>query len=64
MEWKVWTEAPYNLGVNVKNKLLEGKEMKNRSRKILFSLMLAGSVALFATGCDSLKKQPETETET
>lgn len=38
--------------------------MKNRIKKILFTLMLAGSVALLAAGCDKLKKQPETETET
>lgn len=38
--------------------------MKNRSKKLLFMLMLTCSVALFATGCDKLKKEPETETET
>lgn len=38
--------------------------MKNRSRKLLFTLMLACSVAMLATGCDTLKKEPETEAPT
>ncbi len=38
--------------------------MKNRSKKLLFMLMLTCSVALLATGCDKLKKAPETESET
>lgn len=38
--------------------------MKNRSRKWLFALLLGCSVALCATGCDKLKKEPETESET
>lgn len=33
--------------------------MKNK--KLILTLMLACSVAMLATGCDSLKKQPETE---
>lgn len=38
--------------------------MKNRSKKLLFALMLTVSVAMLATGCDKLKKTPETESET
>ncbi len=38
--------------------------MKNRSKKLLFMLMLTCSVMLLATGCDKLKKAPETESET
>ena len=37
--------------------------MKNRNKKVLFALMLGCSITLMATGCDKLKKEPETETE-
>ncbi len=35
--------------------------MKNKSKRLLLAVLLAGSVALLATGCDKLKKEPETE---
>ena len=38
--------------------------MKNRNRKLLFLFLLACSVTLAATGCDRLKKEPETEPPT
>lgn len=38
--------------------------MKNRSKKLLFTLLLSLSVVMVATGCDKLKKAPETESET
>ncbi len=35
-----------------------------KKRKYLLALLLAGAVALLATGCDKLKKDPETEAQT
>lgn len=35
--------------------------MRNKSKKILLAMMMTCSVALIATGCDKLKKEPETE---
>ncbi|MDO4298334.1 MAG: SH3 domain-containing protein [Lachnospiraceae bacterium] len=38
--------------------------MKNRKKKWLFALLMACSVAVMASGCDKLKKEPETEAPT
>lgn len=38
--------------------------MKNRTSKLLLALVLTCSVAMIATGCDKLKKEPETEVQT
>lgn len=38
--------------------------MKNRTSKLLLALLLTCSVAMIATGCDKLKKEPETEVQT
>ncbi len=38
--------------------------MKNKSKKWLLALLLSCSVVVLATGCDKLKKEPETESET
>lgn len=38
--------------------------MKNKSKKWLLALLLTCSVAVLGTGCDKLKKEPETESET
>lgn len=38
--------------------------MKNKSKKLLFALLLSCSVVMVATGCDKLKKEPETEKQT
>lgn len=38
--------------------------MKNKSVKVMLALLLTCSVAMLATGCDKLKKEPETEIQT
>ncbi len=38
--------------------------MTNKSKRGVLALLLCGSIALGATGCDQLRKEPETETET
>lgn len=37
--------------------------MKNRSKRVLFTLLLAGSVLTLSTGCSKLKKTEEVQTE-
>lgn len=38
--------------------------MRNKSKKLLLALLLTCSVAMLASGCDKLKKEPETEAQT
>lgn len=38
--------------------------MKNRMSKLLLAVLLTCSVVMIATGCDKLKKEPETEVQT
>lgn len=38
--------------------------MKNKSKRLLFALLLTCSVAMLVSGCDKLKKEPETEVQT
>jgi uncharacterized protein YgiM (DUF1202 family) len=51
--------------MKVHNKGIDGgKTMVNKRKKIMFALLMAVSVSLLASGCDKLKKEPETEAPT